>query len=57
MLRGRKVDLEPVSKEAVRYSGLEKSNCGVSMLATFVGAKFARMPVQGQSFQLEGRLE
>lgn len=43
-------DFEPVSKEALTYSQLEKNNHGVFMLAT--GAKSTRKPVQGQPLQL-----
>ena len=38
-------DFEPVSKEALMYSQLEKNNHGVFMLAP--GAKSTRKPVQG----------
>lgn len=49
MLRGRRIDMEPVSKEAVRHSQLKKNNNnnhGVFMLVT--STKSTRKHIQGQ---------
>lgn len=46
MLRGGRIDLEPISKAAVRYSQLKKNNHGVFMLVT--STQSPRKPRQGQ---------